>query len=327
MNLEEPAVAAMPQPLANDQQAQAPAEAHAAAPPRRRRPEPLRIAPHRHAATLLRDAAPAACLPAPAAGAGSAGSAAAARAPAAAGAGESPVSLGVRLGYQVIEEQILQGQKLAQRLGRKAARAVGAGAGRGAAEGAASAAGGAAEGAADPARGDTPNGAGDVGELLGRVVHLYKDLGALCVDAVEALARNPVLRAGVARLTPTAALTAAAPTAAAPSAAAALPEPEGAARGAGGGFALDIRCSRRTQVTLDLRWRGGVGAPRVHALHAADPALPPLTDVRFTIDAAQPEPVLQLVIADEHPAATYTGVVVDGSTNEPRGTLSVRLLP
>ena len=226
----------------------------------------------------------------------------------------------MRLGYQVIEEQILQGQKLAQRLGRKAARAVGAGAGRGAAEGAASAAGGAAddaaEGAANPARGDTANGAGDVGELLGRVAHLYKDLGALCVDAVEALARNLVLRAGVARLTPTAA----------PSAAAA-PEPGGAARGASGGFALDIRCSRRTQVTLDLRWRGGVGAPRVHALHAADPALPPLTDVRFTMDAAQPEPVLQLVIADEHPAATYTGVVVDGSTNEPRGTLSVRLLP
>ena len=228
----------------------------------------------------------------------------------------------MRLGYQVIEEQILQGQKLAQRLGRKAARAVGAGAGRGAAEGAAAAAGGAADDAANPARGDTANGAGDVGELLGRVVHLYKDLGALCVDAVEALARNPVLRAGVARLTP-----AATPTAAASAAAAAPPEPEGAARGAGGGFALDIRCSRRTQVTLDLRWRGGVGAPRVHALHAADPALPPLTDVRFTIDAAQPEPVLQLVIADEHPAATYTGVVVDGSTNEPRGTLSVRLLP
>ena len=321
MNLEEPAVAAMPQPLADDQQAQAPAEAHAAAPPRRRRPEPLRTAPHRHAATLLRDPAPAARLPAQAAGAGSVGSAAEARASAAAGASESPVSLGVRLGYQVIEEQILQGQKLAQRLGRKAARAVGAGAGRGAAEGAASAAGDAADGAANPARGDTANGAGDVGELLGRVAHLYKDLGALCVDAVEALARNPVLRAGVARLTPTAA-----PSAAAPSAAAA-PEPGGAARGASGGFALDISCSRRTQVTLDLRWRGGVGAPRVHALHAADPALPPLTDVRFTMDAAQPEPVLQLVIADEHPAATYTGVVVDGSTNEPRGTLSVRLLP
>jgi hypothetical protein len=39
------------------------------------------------------------------------------------------------------------------------------------------------------------------------------------------------------------------------------------------------------------------------------------------------EPVLQLTIADSQPVASYTGVLVDGATNEPRGTLTVRLLP
>ncbi len=293
MNLEEHAVAATPQPVATDTPAEAPAAAPTAAPSRRRRPEPLRTAPLRHAATLLRDAAPAAAAAAPAAGAGAA-------------AGEGPVALGVRLGYQVIEEQILLGQKLAQRLGRKAARAVGVGGGAGAGQAAEAQAAGGGEPAA---RSDAATATGEAGELLDRVVHLYKDMGALCVDAVEALARNPVLRAGVARLTPT-------PT-------------SGVAGGANSShrYALDIRCSRRTQVTLDLRGHSAGGLPRVHALHAADPTLPPLTDVRFTIDPAQPEPVLQLVIADDQPAATYTGVVVDGSSNEPRGTLSIRVLP
>jgi hypothetical protein len=217
----------------------------------------------------------------------------------------------VRLGYQVIEEQILQGQKLAQRLGRKAARAVGAG-----------------PAAAPAASSEVQAGAGEVGELVDRVVHLYKDLGALCVDAVEALARNPVLRAGVARLNPSAGAPApSAPAATTTAAGAAALDPAAPAANGSGGFALDIRCSRRTLVTLDLRGRSGAGVPRVHALHAADPALPPLTDVRFIVDAARLEPVLNLVIADDQPASTYTGVVVDGHTNEPRGTLSVRLLP
>ena len=66
--------------------------------------------------------------------------------------------------------------------------------------------------------------------------------------------------------------------------------------------------------------------PRVHALHAGDPALPPLTGVRFGTDEDGGAAVLQLDIADTQPAATYTGVVVDAATNQPRGTLSVRLL-
>ena len=92
------------------------------------------------------------------------------------------------------------------------------------------------------------------------------------------------------------------------------------------GFVVDIRCSRRTQVTLELRPGCGHGTPRVHALHAAEPAILPLTGVCFNTGASPSRCVLQLSIPDSQPAATYTGVVVDASSNEPLGTLCVQLM-
>jgi hypothetical protein len=321
MTTEDPAVAATPDPAAADNRGDAPGDLPALAAPaapaartppgaRRRRPEPARTAPHRHAATLLRASVP------------SAGETSGAPADAATSAdadashAEGPVALGVRLGYQVIEEQILLGQKLARRLGRKASPAVGG-------AGSARTAGGAASAAEpDPTAGTAPGPAGAAGEfneLLDRVLHLYKDLGALCFDAVETVARHPVLRASVARLS--AGVAAVAP-------AARTGADTGAETEAGaGGFAVDIRCSRRVQVRLDLRWRQGLGAPLVHALHAGDPAVPPLTGVQLQPGTPHTGPLLQLTIADTQPAATYTGVVVDSAGNEPRGTLVVRVLP
>lgn len=289
MNAEHPALA----PAAESSASASPG----AAGTRRKRPEPARTTPHRGAAMLLREATAAA-------EAATAAPAAASAAPAE--STESAVARGVRLGYQVIEEQIHQGQKLAQRLGRAAGKAAstvaGAASGSGAAHGAA---------------GDAGAGAGELQELLDRVVHLYKDMGALCVDAVDTLVHHPLLRSGLARMTPVAAAGGAAATAS-----------QAAAGASGGkGFALDIRCSRRTQVTLDLPHRPGSFTPLVHALHASDPGLAPLTGVRFGTDEDGGAAVLQLDIADAMPAATYTGVVVDAATNQPRGTLSVRLLP
>ena len=273
------------------------AASDAAAPARRRRPEPARTAPLRNAATLLRDGVPPPAAPD--------------AQPAVAGdTSESPVARGVRLGYQVIEEQILQGQKLAQRLGRAAGKA------------AASVTGRAAGASAAPAAVSDAS-AGEVQELLDRVLHLYKDMGALCVDAVDTLVHHPLLRSGLARMTPAAAPEPAAVPAAAPATVNGAATDSGAA---GNRFALDIRCSRRTQVTLDLPQRAGSFVPRVHALHAGDAALAPLTGVRFGTDEDSSAAVLQLDIADTQPAATYSGVVVDAATNQPRGTLSVRLL-
>lgn len=282
---------------ATDPASPRPAVAATAPHGRRRRPEPARTAPLRHAATLLRD--------------DEAGPERTATATAGADeASESAVARGVRLGYQVIEEQILLGQKLAQRLGRSAALAASSVTSK--AVGATAAIGTAAD--------TDETGAGEVQELLDRVVHLYKDMGALCIDAVDTLVHHPVLRSGLARMAP----TAAAEPAAGPAAASGNASTNAAADS---GFALDIRCNRRTQVKLDLPHRAGSFVPHVHALHAGDPALAPLTGVRFGGAEVGGAAGLRLDIADAQPSATYTGVVVDAATNEPRGTLTVRLLP
>lgn len=274
-------------------------EAPAAAAPasRIRRPELARTAPLRHPGTLLRDGT----REAPAQAAGVPPS-------------EDPVARGVRLGYQVIEEQILQGQKLAQRLGSAAARlASPIGRRDGAAGGT-----GAAAGAGDAA--------GDAQALLDRVVHLYRDVGALCVDALETVARNPLLRAGMTRFTPgDAAARSAAATAAAAGAGDAARDGDTAATDQG--YVVEVRSRRRVRVALEMRRRGAPDtAPRVHALHALAPGAPPVAGVRFA-DGVDGDPVLQVDIDDAQPAGTYSGVVVDASTNVPCGTLSVVVLP
>jgi len=226
-----------------------------------------RCGPLRHAATYLRDPPPS-DLDQPSAD-----------------APDGAVAHGVRLGYKVIEEQILQGQQLAQRLG-KATGGLGT------------------------------TGSGEVNVLIERVLSLYKDVGKLCIDAVEAVARSPAIRSGFAR---------------GPEAAKSSHEPTGrsAARepAEGARFVVEVASRRRAQVTLDLRLSPGLFVPRVHALHAADASISPLTTVSFDLDPALPEPMLRIEVPDTQPAATYTGVVVDSGSNAPRGTVSVRLLP
>ncbi len=244
------------------------------------RPEPERTGPVRHAGTYLRDAPPGDVSP----GRAAQDAADAADAPSAA---EGAVAHGVRLGYKVVEEQILHGRVLAQRLG-KATSKIGAA------------------------------GAGEANVLIERFLQLYKDMGTLCIDALEGLARSPALRSGFARAAQAAQSQAA-------------QDPAGSATGAepaaGSGFSIEVASPRRTQVTLDLRLRPGRFVPRVHALHASDPSAPPLTGVSFEMDPARPEPTLRIEVPQDQPAGMYTGVVVDSASNEPRGFLSVRLLP
>lgn len=277
---------------------QTPAADHAEPPAadvtRLRRPELARQAPLRSVGTLLRASESDAAAP----GAGPA-AAARRRKAAAQSPTEDPVARGVRLGYQVIEEQLLQGQKLAERLGRAAVRMATPGGQRSASASDAGAVRQAAE--------------IDGEALLDRVLHLYRDLGALCVDAVEAVARSPALRGGVARV------VAGAAEEGAPAATATAATTKTATEG----IALDIECSRRTQVALD--WRSGRAGsqPRVHALHALEPGVPPLAGVEFAGEAGAR--VLRVVVAESQPAGTYSGVVVDAASNEPCGTLSVRI--
>ena len=192
---------------------------------------------------------------------------------ASAGPAESAVAHGVQLGYKVIEEQIREGQRLAQQLRRSGSKA-----------------------------GDA--GTDELGELIERVLRLYKEMGAVCFSAVEVLAKSPLVRSGIARAWQ------------------GKPEPrvEPGAR-----FSVDVACSRRTQVSIDLQPHAERFIPLVHALHAADPTIPPLTAVRFEVDHETARHALLVTIDDTQLPATYTGVIADSATNEPRGTLSVRI--
>ncbi len=220
---------------------------------------------------------------------------------------EAAVAHGVRQGYKVIEEQILQGKLLAQRLG-KASGGLGGLGGFGGAGATASA---------------------EVNGLVERVLGLYKDVGKLCVEAVETAARNPSLRSGFAGFpgfggfsgsSGASGTASASPDAAQPASRGAAAEPTAVTR-----FTVEVASRRRAQVTLDLRRTASAFVPRVHALHAADPSIPPLTTVSFEHDAALGEPMLRVEVPDTQPAALYTGVVVDSASNEPRGSVTVRL--
>jgi hypothetical protein len=75
-----------------------------------------------------------------------------------------------------------------------------------------------------------------------------------------------------------------------------------------------------TMVSLDLRSTPNAMLS-VLALRAADDSKPPLADIAFHDGAARP--VLRIKIPAGQPADTYSGVVVDARTHQPRGTLCV----
>jgi hypothetical protein len=197
----------------------------------------------------------------------------------AADGGDSTVAHGVKLGYDIIDDQIRQGQRWAERLRHR--------------DGIASA---------------TPPA--EIGTLIERALNVYKDMGTLALDAIETLTRSSAIRSGLSKAwrgigTP-------APTPDSPT---------------GCRFALKLTAGRPILVTSDVRLRSTHALPIVHALHAANAALPPLTGARFEVDPSTTAPILHIEVADTQPAATYYGVVVDGATNEPCGTLSVCILP
>jgi len=89
-------------------------------------------------------------------------------------------------------------------------------------------------------------------------------------------------------------------------------------------LAIDVACSRPTQVTLDLPAGSAHSALRCHPLRALEEGTPPLSDVVLERDAAE-RLTLRVRVPDTHPAGVYVGAIVDRETGEPRGTLSVRV--
>lgn len=197
---------------------------------------------------------------------------------------DDTVTRGVTLGYRVIDEHLRRGRHTAAKM--------------------------------RSAETDEQTDDREIEELIDRLQRVYKDAGALCLDALEVIARSPALLRWLSGKEQQRAPGGATPTASTAGAPASAAE-----------FAIEVSSRQRARVNLNLP-AGGCGyVPAAHALYAADPGIPPLTQVVFRHDPACTVPVLAVEIPDLQPPGLYTGVVVDQATNEPKGTLSVRILP
>jgi len=83
-----------------------------------------------------------------------------------------------------------------------------------------------------------------------------------------------------------------------------------------------VKDVRVKNVALDLRPRSPSFVPVVRPLMAADPKLV-LSSVRFELSPDQAQLILTVDLSVDQPSGTYAGVIVDSTTNEPGGTLSV----
>ncbi len=88
---------------------------------------------------------------------------------------------------------------------------------------------------------------------------------------------------------------------------------------------IDIASTRPVEVSLDLRPEYARAPLVVHSLRAIDAALPRVTGVAFTPAQREDAAVLSVRIPAAHPAGTYSGAIVDATSNRPVGTLSVRI--
>ncbi len=158
--------------------------------------------------------------------------------------------------------------------------------------------------------GGDSNKSGDVPPaLLDRMMTFYTDLGALWFEMIESVAAN------IASTDLTGALGVTRPNGRPP------------ANGTGSSLPLEIRSSRPVDVKInvDLGKLAPGGAPTVLELRTLDPHTEAIRDIRFDERNDDWSPILRIRVADDQPAGTYSGVVIDSSTNEPIGTLCLRV--
>ena len=200
--------------------------------------------------------------------------------------GNNVVSHGVELGYQVVDEHIRQGQRVAHQLNGR-----------------------------PPTAGAMED---DIRGLVERLVRYYGDLGALWGDLLNSLATNPdfldtLLRPWQSHAVPSAVNGETADRALSTSTRGPI------------AVGIEVVSSCPTQVILDLHPQSEKLPLGTHGLSAVDPKKPPLTDIAFEPGFDHGAIRLRVRVPDGQPPDTYTGVIVDKRTNQPRGTLSVRV--
>jgi hypothetical protein len=88
---------------------------------------------------------------------------------------------------------------------------------------------------------------------------------------------------------------------------------------------IEVKSKRPVEVSLELGDHTNGSRLMTHGLRAVDPRKTPLTDVKFRPNRTKGCSTLSLRIPDKQPAGTYSGIVVDRATGDPRGTLRVRV--
>jgi hypothetical protein len=151
-------------------------------------------------------------------------------------------------------------------------------------------------------------------DVVHGMVRLYKDMADVWGNALDLMVRNPVFWSWLGS-----------------SAQNGVMHPQngvpGTLNGSGAAFSVEIASPRPTEVMLNVEPSPQPYTPFVHALHAPERNVPPLTSIAFQKSPKSNMPVLLLKIPLKQPSGLYTGVVVDRETNQPRGTLTVRVLP
>jgi hypothetical protein len=89
--------------------------------------------------------------------------------------------------------------------------------------------------------------------------------------------------------------------------------------------AVSVECPRRTTTSIDLR-PGPPSRLVIHALRAEGTEAPPIRDV--VIEASLDDAVtVSVQVGADQPPGIYNGLIVDASSNLPRGTLSLTIHP
>jgi hypothetical protein len=88
----------------------------------------------------------------------------------------------------------------------------------------------------------------------------------------------------------------------------------------------EIICSRPTQVEFQFHPGAERIVPAIPSLQARDSTIPPLMGAFFTLSRDGKRPALNIPVPEGQPAGTYSGLIVDATTNRPGGTVVVRIL-
>lgn len=204
------------------------------------------------------------------------------------GATSEAVSQGVKLGYQVIEEHIRQGQRIAQQFNSRSYNLSHVG--------------------------------NEVRELADRLVRDSTNLLSLWFNLMTSLANNVDLSRSFSR--PTSPPSPPSHNGVAPQ----KTSPSEELTHPGTAVSIELLASSPTQVTLNLSPKAERLFLATPGLHAMTADTPPLTDLTF-IPALDNNPAsLRIRIPERQPPDLYTGVLIDRNTGQPQGTLSIRVL-